>query len=279
MVDILAGASAGDLRSHLACAQDLARSVGRDALKFRESAGLEALDVTAKGLQDFVTLVDRRAEVTIRDALAKAFPEDGFLGEEFGGSPSADGYWVVDPIDGTSNYIRGLRHWGVSIAYVAGNATKVGVVFDAVNDRVYSAVQDRGAFRDSIPIRASQVCDPGEALSIVGYSRRTSFDDYQVTTRRLHEMGVDYRRIGSAAIGLVRIADGVADLYYERHVNVWDVLAGALIAKEAGAIVHLPPLPELLVRGGPVIASAPRLDEAFAFLHENGSSEVSPLER
>jgi myo-inositol-1(or 4)-monophosphatase len=279
MVAILAGPSVHDLGSRLAWAQDLARAVGRDALTFRESAGLEALDVTAKGLQDFVTLVDRRAEMTIRDALAEAFPKDGFLGEEFGGSPSADGYWVVDPIDGTSNYIRGLRHWGVSIAYVAAGATLIGVIFDAVNDRVYSATQDCGAFRDGIPIQASQVRDATAALSIVGYSRRTSFEYYQATTRRLHELGVDYRRIGSAAIGLVRVADGIADLYYERHVNIWDVLAGALIAREAGAVVHLPPLTELLVGGGPVIASAPHLDNVFAFLHEDGSSGTHPIGR
>jgi len=278
MPELLAEDGIGDLQRHLVCAQDVARTVGRYALTFRESSGLDGLHVTAKGVQDFVTLVDRRAEEAIRDSLGKAFPEDGFLGEEFGGAASGNGYWVVDPIDGTSNYIRGLRHWGVSIAYVAGGAIRIGVVFDAANDRVYSAIADRGAFRDGIPIRVSQVREPTEALSILGYSRRTDFGDYQATTRRLHEMGIDYRRIGSAAIGLVRVADGIADLYYERHVNIWDVLAGALIAREAGAVVQLPCLPELLTRGGPVIASTPCLAKQLAFLREEAAAECQLLE-
>lgn len=264
------GEDVGDLSSRLLRVQNLVRTVGREALKFRESAGtsLTALGVTAKGLQDFVTVADRRAEETIKNELASAFPKDGFVGEETGGAPSAGGYWVVDPIDGTSNYIRGLRHWGVSAAYVARGAVQIGAIFDAANDRVYFATRGGGAFRDGAPIRVSAVSDPAQTLPIVGYSRRTSFDDYQAMTRRLHEMGMDYRLIGSAAVGLVRVADGIADLYYERHLNSWDALAGALIAQEAGAVVHMPPLEEMLVRGGPVMACAPGLRERFAFLRE-----------
>ncbi len=253
-------------RERLSLAQDLARRVGRAAFEFRREAGREALKVSAKGLQDFVTVADKRAEATIRAELAVAFPQDDFLGEETGGRVTMDRCWVVDPIDGTSNYIRGLRHWGVSIAFVAEGEIQVGAIFDAAADQVYSAVRGGGAMRDGIPVRVSTVNDPSEALAIVGYSRRTSFEDYQTMTRRLHDMGVDYRLIGSAAIGLVRVADGVADLYYERHLNSWDMLAGVLIAREAGAIVHVPPLDELLAVGGQVVACAPGLAEQFAFL-------------
>jgi myo-inositol-1(or 4)-monophosphatase len=268
MAELAAEKGIDGFRNRLLRAQDLARSVGRAALEFRRSASLEALKVTTKGLQDFVTIADKRAEETIRIELADAFPEDGFLGEETGGTVSMDRYWVVDPIDGTSNYIRGLRHWGVSIAFVAEGEVQVGAIFDAAFDQVYSAVRGCGAFREGVPIRASRVSNPSEAFSIVGYSRRTSFEDYQAMTRRLHDMGMDYRRIGSAALGLARVAAGVADLYYERHLNVWDILAGALIAREAGAAVHMPPLNELLAKGGPVMACAPGLDEKIAFLRE-----------
>src|SRR6185312_8007447 len=188
-------------------------------------------------------------EQTIREELAGAFPGDGFMGEETGGTDCTRSLWVVDPIDGTSNYVRGLRHWGVSVAYVANGEVMIGAIFDAANDFVYSAVRGQGAFRDGTAIRASRASDAASSLCIVGYSRRTSFDDYQAMIRRLHEIGFDYRRIGSAAIGLARVADGIADLYYERHLNSWDVLAGALIAKEAGAAVHMPPLAEVLENG------------------------------
>lgn len=254
------------LQKRLLHAQDLARSVGRAALEFRRDAGLAALCVATKGLQDFVTIADRRAEETIRAGLAAAFPQDGFLGEETGGRVTTDRCWVVDPIDGTSNYIRGLRHWGVSIAFVVAGEIQIGVIFDAARDQVYSALCGGGAFREAVRIQASAVDDPSKALAIVGYSRRTRFEEYQATTRRLHDMGVEYRRIGSAAIGLARVADGIADLYYERHLNSWDMLAGVLIAREAGAIVAIPPIDELLARGGAVMACAPGLKEQLAFL-------------
>ena len=261
----MSGQLPGGLVERLSRAQDLARSVGRAAQAFRR-AGSEGLEVAAKGLQDFVTIADKRAEETIRSGLAAAFPEDGFVGEETGGRPTMDRCWVVDPIDGTANYIRGLRHWGVSIAFVADGEIQIGAIFDAALDQVYSAVRGGGAFRDGVAVRASAVVEPSEALAIVGYSRRTGFEAYQVMTRRLHDLGVDYRRIGSAAVGLARVADGVADLYYERQLNSWDMLAGVLIAREAGAVVHIPPLDAVLAEGGQVVACAPGMERHFAFL-------------
>lgn len=177
-----------------------------------------------------------------------------------------DRCWIVDPIDGTSNYIRGLSHWGVSIAFVADGEIQIGAIFDAALDQVYSAARGGGAFREDMPVRVSKITDCREALAIVGYSRRTSFEEYQAVTRRLYEMGVDYRRIGSAALGLARVAAGVSDLYYERHLNAWDMLAGVLIAREAGAVVHIPPLDDLFAHGGQVVACGPGLHDRFAFL-------------
>lgn len=111
------------------------------------------------------------------------------------------------------------------------------------------------------PIRASIVTDPNRAIAILGHSRRTDFDAYQEVTCRLYLLDVDYRRMGAAAIGLVRVADGIADLYYEGHLNGWDMLAGALIAREAGAHVYLPPVDISLRDGGPVLARGQRHDE------------------
>ncbi|MHB1104060.1 MAG: inositol monophosphatase family protein [Devosia sp.] len=268
---MLATEQALNLKARATLAEVLARTVGREASAFREEAGTATLNVENKGLQDFVTIADKRAEQAIREALLTAFPEDGFMGEESGGRQSGDGLWVVDPIDGTTNFIRGFRHWGVSIAFVAAGKVQIGVIYDAALDKVYSATRDGGASKDGKPIRASDVSDPTRAIAILGHSRRTSFEDYQAVARRLYEKGVDYRRMGAAAIGLARVADGIADLYYERHLNGWDMLAGALIAREAGAVVHVPPMLAALGDGGPIIACAAGLKNEFAFLREQAA--------
>ncbi|MCT7373943.1 inositol monophosphatase family protein [Chelativorans salis] len=253
------------ISERLALARKLAAAVGGEIEAFHEEARSV---VTRKGLQDFVTAADRHGEDLIRSALAEAFPEDGFVGEETGGQPAEQGFWVVDPIDGTTNYIRGLRHWGVSIAFVRAGRIEIGCIYDATTGRVYSAARGKGTFCEDRRIAVSPRQDPNEALAILGCSRRTSFEDYQAVTRKLHDLGVDYRRLGSAAIGLVRVANGVADLYFEAHLNCWDIMAGALIASEAGAIVVMPPLQTMLRQGGPLAAYAPSLSSTFSFVHE-----------
>jgi myo-inositol-1(or 4)-monophosphatase len=256
-----------DLKGRAARGMRIARKVGRAASLFREEIGSGGLAVENKGLQDFVTVADRQAEADIRRAILESFPDDGFLGEETGGTPSGN-FWVVDPIDGTTNYIRGFRHWGVSMAFVADGRVQVGVVYDAALDKVYWAIEGGGAFRERQPIHVSTVTDPTRAMAILGHSRRTSFEDYLAVSRRLHERGIDYRRMGAAAIGIVRVADGIGDLYYERHLNAWDMLAAALIAREAGGAVYMPPLARTLAEGGPVVAAAPGLAGDLAFLRD-----------
>ncbi|MBX5162134.1 MULTISPECIES: inositol monophosphatase family protein [unclassified Rhizobium] len=244
----------------------IALEVGREAARFRRDSNSGTLAVENKGLQDFVTIADRKAEQAIRDGLLLRFPGDTFMGEESGGRSSEAGTWVVDPIDGTTNYIRGFRHWGVSIAFVVAGKVEIGVVYDATEDKVFHAVRGGGAFKDGIPVHAAATADPANALVILGHSRKTSFDDHLALSKRLHERGMDYRRTGAAAIDLVRVAEGAADLYYERHLNAWDMLAGALIAEEAGATVAMPPVDRLLADGGPVIAHSPGLAGEFAFI-------------
>ena len=261
----MSAATDNDLSERLALARTLAVAVGHEVEVFREEAQFA---VQRKGLQDFVTAADRKGEETIRRALSAAFPKDGFLGEETGGAPDAHGFWVVDPIDGTTNYIRGLRHWCVSMAFVRGGRIELGCIYDATTGRVYSARRGQGAFCEDRPLSAATRDDPAEGLAILGCSRRTSFEDYQAVQRRLHDLGVDYRRLGSAALGLVRVASGVADLYYEAHVNSWDIMAGALIASEAGAVVEMPPLELMLERGGPLAAYTPSMAAHLGFLHE-----------
>jgi myo-inositol-1(or 4)-monophosphatase len=265
----------GCLRERAEAAMAIARSVGNDVAAFRAEAAPEALGVENKGMQDFVTVADRRAESVIRKGLAERFPDDAFLGEEGGGTAGDKGTWIVDPIDGTTNFIRGFRHWGVSIAFVQNGEILVGVIYDAAQSAVFSAIRGSGAFKDGKPIRAAGTTDPARAIAILGHSRRTDFEDYLAISRQLYERGIDYRRMGAAAIGLVRVAEGVADLYYERHLSVWDVMAGALIAREAGAQVELPSISSLIEKGGSIIACAPGLVEEMAFLFEIEKSAIA----
>ena len=271
------------LRQRAELAIAVARRVGQDAAAFRADAGSEELAVENKGLQDFVTVADKRAEQTIRAALQESFPDDAFMGEEGGSArpqmariDTPPGTWVVDPIDGTTNFIRGFRHWGVSIAFVSGKDILVGVIYDATRDVVFSAISGEGALREGQPISAAKTRDPARGIAILGHSRRTDFEDYLAVSRRLFDTGMDYRRMGAAAIGLVRVAEGVADLYYERHLSPWDVLAGALIAREAGAQVAIPPVERLLAEGGPVFACAPGLAQALSFLVETEREAFEP---
>ncbi|ABC93175.1 putative inositol monophosphatase protein (plasmid) [Rhizobium etli CFN 42] len=258
------------IRARAEAAKTIALEVGREAARFRRESDPGTLAVQSKGLQDFVTIADSRAEQAIRHGLISRFPDDTFMGEESGeesrGQSDGAGTWVVDPIDGTTNYIRGFRYWAVSIAFVVGDKVEIGVVYDAAEDKVFHAVRGGGAFKDGLPIHTATTVDPANALIILGHSRKTSFDEYLALSKRLHERGMDYRRTGAAAIDLVRIAEGAADLYYERHLNAWDMLAGALIAEEAGATVAMPPVETLLAQGGPIIAQAPGLADEFAFI-------------
>ncbi|MBL4872902.1 MAG: inositol monophosphatase [Rhodobacteraceae bacterium] len=240
-------------------ASTLARQVGQYALKYWEQHGSENLGTTSKGLQDFVTIADKVAEDTIRNMLSEHFPEDGFVGEESGGERGEGGYWVVDPIDGTANYLRGLRHWGVSIAYVENGKTVLGVIHDSPTDRIYAATLGGGATRNGVPIFVAATINPHSAMGIIGASRRTSIDLYLAQLRALHDAGIEHRKIGAATIGIVRVAEGVADFYYEKHLNCWDALAALLIASEAGAQVVAPNLEEFVPNGGEVFCGVPSL--------------------
>jgi myo-inositol-1(or 4)-monophosphatase len=259
-----------ELESRLEFASSLARQVGLTALEFWEDRGVNALGTKIKGLQDFVTEADEKAEETIRSELAREFPTDGFIGEESGGMASSGGYWVVDPIDGTSNYLRGIKHWGVSIAYVFDGVTVLGVIHDTPTDRIYAARQGAGAKRDGALIKVSTTHESHMAVGIMGASRRTSFNHYLNQLRALHDAGIEYRKIGSAAIGIIRVAEGVADFYYEKHLNCWDALAALLIAQEAGAQIVVPPMDSFIPQGGEVFCATPALSSQLENLLVNG---------
>ncbi|WP_436777142.1 inositol monophosphatase family protein [Yinghuangia sp. YIM S09857] len=229
----------GDTADLLELALGAARLAGGMLLADRPAdLGVAA---TKSSPTDVVTEMDTAAEKLIVEYLRARRPHDGFLGEEGGGARGESGIrWVIDPIDGTVNYLYGLPAWCVSIAAEDADGAVVGVVEVPTQRETFHAVRGAGAFRDGTAIRANEAVPLSRALVATGFG-------YTVE-RRTRQAGVlnallprvrDIRRYGSAAIDLCAVACGRVDAYYERGLNPWDVAAGALIAAEAGALVGL----------------------------------------
>jgi myo-inositol-1(or 4)-monophosphatase len=195
--------------------------------------------------EDVVTYADREAEALIRRRLSELRPQDGFLGEESGAERGTSGLtWVVDPIDGTVNFLYGVPQWAISIAVVEGEADPAtwralaGCVFAPAADEVFTASAGRGAFLNGAPLRASAAADMSQALVATGfaYSAERRGKQAAVVSELITRVR-DIRRIGSAALDLCYVAAGRLDAYYEQGLNPWDMAAGALVAAEAGARV------------------------------------------
>jgi myo-inositol-1(or 4)-monophosphatase len=237
----------------------LVREAGRLALGHFRSSGLQ---VDRKGLQDFVTPVDHAVEALLVAGIRTAFPDDAILGEEGGthaGRTDDDAIWVIDPIDGTINYARGLPLWCISVALVQAGEIRFGLIFNPVADELYTARLGLGAHCNGRPIRVSSARLPEDARIGLGYSRRRPVGLHAEAVRLLLEAGCEYARIGSGALSLALVADGRLDGYWEPHINSWDVLAGLCLIREAGGwsapFLH----GEALVKGNPVLACTPAL--------------------
>ena len=227
-------------------------------LAARHFAHREDLTRETKGPQDFVSIADREVESLIRTRLTEAFPADGFLGEESGGE-TVERCWIVDPIDGTNNFLRGLPLWGVSIAYVITGEPVIGLIHLPCVGRLYSAVLAGGAWCDGMLIHANRVADLAKATIAVGISRRTSPDLSLPVIEIALRNGSALRCMGTCVVALAMVAEGSVDAYYEVHVQPWDCMAGMLIVREAGGRTNEVPAPLMLAHGGPLLASAPAL--------------------
>lgn len=233
------GAAPGpDPHALAALAERTAAEAGRVAAEGQEGIGV--LD-TKSTPTDVVTEMDRRAEELIRKRLLSARPGDAVLGEE-GGEEAGTGRgvrWIVDPIDGTVNYLYGRREWAVSIAAESGGRIVAGAVVAPRLGETYTAVAGGGAFCNGAPLRVGD--PPGIALALVatgfGYDPRRRARQAEVLRSVLPRVR-DIRRGGAAAIDICSLARGRADAYYERGLNPWDWAAAALVAREAGLRVE-----------------------------------------
>lgn len=216
-----------------------------------------------KGPQDYLTETDGRCEEFLRQRLGEAFPEDGFFGEE-GGGTSSPCLWVVDPIDGTANFARNIPHFCIAIAYVVDGITEIGAIYNPVLDELHFARRGHGASKNGVPISVSGLSNANSATVELGWSTRIAKTDYMASLEALIDTGFNVRRAGSGALGLAYVADGRNDAYAEAHMNSWDCIAGLLMVQEAGGFVCSFEGSDKILNGGPVLAATPHLANAVS---------------
>lgn len=206
----------------------------------RASENLDKVKADVKGRNDFVTDVDKAAERRIIETIQKTHPDHAFLAEESGeSSNNSDVQWIIDPLDGTTNFLRGMPHFSVSIAAQIKGKLEAAVVYDPVREELFTASRGSGAQLNGKRIRVSQARNLEQTLLATGFPFRNEkqFDDYMTLFSRLYPKCGDMRRAGSAALDLAYVAAGRFDGFWEYGLKWWDIAAGALLVSEAGGMI------------------------------------------
>jgi myo-inositol-1(or 4)-monophosphatase len=208
----------------------------------RDLGEVEQLQVSLKGPRNFVTAADRRAEAILYEELAKARPDYGFLGEEGGVREGTDKTqrWIVDPLDGTTNFLHGIPHFAISIGLERSGTLTAGVIYNPANDDLFVAERGKGAFLNDKRIRVAgrqRLADAIVACGLPHYGRGTDLElaRNEIAAAQKHFAGL--RRYGAASLDLAWVAAGRLDAYWERDLSPWDIAAGALVVREAGGFV------------------------------------------
>jgi len=216
-------------------AQKAGRSLKRD---FGE---VEKLQVSLKGPANFVSAADHRSEETLRRELEKARPGYGFLGEETGRHEGSDKAhtWIVDPLDGTTNFLHGIPQFAISIALVRENTVMAGVVYNPVLDELFTAERGKGAFLNDRRIRVAARSRLEDAVVACGlpHRGRGGLAEFRTEFASVQEQVAGLRRFGAAALDLAWVAAGRLDAYWERNLSPWDTAAGIVLVREAGGFV------------------------------------------
>ena len=246
-------------------ARKAARGLARD---FGET---QALQVSKKGVADFVSKADLQAEQTIFEALSAARPKYGFVMEERGEIEGADNSnrWVVDPLDGTTNFLHGIGHFAISIALERDRQPYAGVIYNPAADELFWAEKGQGAWINDRRMRVSGRRDLSACLFATGlpFAGRDGREQALEETKRVLEVTAGIRRFGSAALDLAYVAAGRYDAYWERGLNSWDVAAGACLVREAGGFVtEIEGGKNFLTAGSILAANAEVYDEAKALI-------------
>lgn len=250
---------------------NLCRRLAAEAGRLAHRGFGRAALLPAKGRHDEVTAMDREVERMVRESIARAFPRDAVLGEEDGASPglaSAEHVWVIDPIDGTANYARGIAHYCVSIAVLRDGVPLAGALHDPSHERLYWAARGEGAWLDEAGATRRLAVSPVDALTAAtvecGWSLRRPQADYIALVDRMLGAGCAIRRAGSGALGLADVAAGRTEGYAELHINSWDCAAGLLLVAEAGGRCNDFFAGDGLLAGNPILATNAALAEPLA---------------
>ncbi|WP_349362726.1 MAG: inositol monophosphatase family protein [Roseitalea porphyridii] len=234
----------------------------------RDFGEVQNLQVSVKGPGDFVSQADRRAEKTIFDELSRARPGYGFLMEEGGTVEGTDGQhrWIVDPLDGTTNFLHGIPHFAVSIALERQGQLVAGLVFNPATDELYTAERGGGAYLNDRRLRVANRGRLSDCVVACGVPHLGRGNHGQFLVELRHVMGevVGVRREGSAALDLAYVAAGRLDGYWERHLSPWDMAAGIVLVREAGGFVTDLNDGDDMFGRGEVIAGNERMRQALA---------------
>ena len=224
---------------------------------------VDSLTVSEKSKNDYVSEVDQRAEQAIIETIQKAYPDHGFLAEESGAKAGNEYQWIIDPLDGTTNFLRGIPQYAVSIACQHKNKLEHAVVYDPIKQELFTASRGQGAQLNNKRIRASQRKGLDGALLGTGIPFRDShidmLDSYLEMMRKLVPGSAGIRRAGSAALDLAYVAAGRFDGFWEYDLNTWDMAAGVLLVEEAGGMLSDFNGGFDYLESGNIIAAGPKL--------------------
>ena len=222
----------------LTIATRAARAAGNSLLRSMEN--LDSLKANVKGRNDYVTAADQKAEQILIETILKSYPDHGFLAEESGEQRGdAEVVWIIDPLDGTSNYLHGLPHFCISMAARIKGRIEHGLIYDPLRDELFTASRCGGAALNEKRIRVANKLRLDQAMlaTALPFHSAVPLDKYLTELNNVYPQCSDIRRMGSAALDLAYVAAGRFDGYWEYGIKLWDVAAGALMVQEAGGIV------------------------------------------
>jgi myo-inositol-1(or 4)-monophosphatase len=247
--------------------QTIAVRAARSAGEFivRHIDRLDSLTVSDKGRNDLVSEVDRGAEQRIIDIISKAYPGHAILAEESGATPGDDCEWIIDPLDGTMNFLHGLPHFAVSIAVRQKGVVEQGVIFDPIRQEMFSASKGGGAQVEGRRMRVNVRRELRTSLLSNGLPFReiSRLDQHMAALTTLTPKCAGLRRTGSAALDLAYVAAGRLDGFWEWGLQPWDSAAGTLMVREAGGIVTDEKGTQDFLTSGNVVAAAPKVHAAL----------------
>jgi myo-inositol-1(or 4)-monophosphatase len=226
---------------------------------------LDKISINKKSAKDFVTNIDKSAEASIIETLQMAYPYHSFLAEESGKTGHDDFQWIIDPLDGTMNFIHGVPHFCISIALKQQQRIIHGVIYDPVRDELFTASRGEGAFVNNRRMRVSSRYTLEDCLVAVGMSVYVTdyFDSYFDMLKTITSRCASIRRAGSSALDLAYVAAGRLDGYIKLGLKPWDIAAGALLIQEAGGLMSDITGSEDYMRTGHVIAANPKAFKEF----------------